>query len=104
MATTHHIYNKMNIEVSKEQTDKIIDLALAEDISHGDVTSDTLIPSQLQGRASILAKEAGILAGGDVAKRVFLKVDPSLEVASPTAELLVPYHILYVSPIFNTEG
>jgi len=71
----------MNMKPSKEQTDQIIDLALAEDLSHGDVTSEALIPPQLQGQASILVKAAGVLAGGEVAKGVFLKVDPSLEVA-----------------------
>ena len=64
----------------EEQIDHIIDLALAEDISHGDVTSETLIPPELQGKASILVKAEGILAGGEVAKRIFLKVDPSLKV------------------------
>jgi nicotinate-nucleotide pyrophosphorylase (carboxylating) len=64
----------------EEQIDHIIDLALAEDISHGDVTSEALIPPKLQGKASILVKADGILAGGEVAKRVFLKVDPSLKV------------------------
>lgn len=67
-----------------EQIDGIIDLALAEDTSQGDVTSEALIPANLQGRAIILAKEEGVLAGGEVARRVFLKVSPSLEV-----ELLV---------------
>ena len=71
----------MNMKPSEEQTDKIIDLALAEDLSHGDVTSEALIPPRLQGQASILVKAAGVLAGGEVAKGVFLKVDPSLEVA-----------------------
>ena len=65
---------------SEEQIDNIIDSALAEDISHGDVTSEALIPPQLQGKASVLVKANGILAGGEVAKRVFLKVDPSLKV------------------------
>ena len=64
----------------KEDVDNIIDLALAEDISHGDVTSEALIPPELQGKASILVKAKGIIAGGEVAKRVFLRVDPSLEV------------------------
>ena len=64
----------------EEQVDNIIDLALAEDISHGDVTSEALMPRELQGKASILIKAVGILAGGEVAKRVFLKVDPSLRV------------------------
>ncbi len=58
----------------------IIDIALAEDIGHGDVTSEVLIPPELQGKASILVKAKGILAGGEVAKGVFLKVDPSLKV------------------------
>jgi len=67
-------------QIPQEQIDNIIDLALAEDISHGDITSQGLIPSELQGKASILAKAEGIIAGGEVAKRVFLKVDPSLKV------------------------
>jgi nicotinate-nucleotide pyrophosphorylase (carboxylating) len=66
--------------LSDEQIDSIIDAALAEDISHGDITSQGLIPPQLQGKATILVKDEGILAGGEVARRVFLKVDPSLEV------------------------
>jgi len=65
---------------SEQQIEHIIDLALAEDTGHGDVTSEALIPPELQGKASILVKSEGVLAGGDVAKKVFLKVDPSLSV------------------------
>jgi len=68
------------LELSEEQIDNIIDLALAEDVSHGDITSEALIPPELQGKASLLIKAEGIVAGGEVAKRVFLKVDPSLKV------------------------
>jgi nicotinate-nucleotide pyrophosphorylase (carboxylating) len=68
------------LQLSDEQIDSIIDLALAEDISHGDITSQGLIPPELQGKASILAKADGIIAGGEVTKRVFLRVDPSLKV------------------------
>jgi nicotinate-nucleotide pyrophosphorylase (carboxylating) len=64
----------------QEQIDNIIDLALAEDISHGDITSEVLIPPELQGKASILTKAKGILAGGEVAQKVFLRVDQSLKV------------------------
>jgi len=63
-----------------EEVDGVIDLALAEDISHGDVTSELLIPPELEGRASLMVKEGGVLAGGEVAGRVFLKVDPELTV------------------------
>ena len=66
--------------LSAEQIDSIIDLALAEDIGHGDITSEGLIPPELEGKASILAKGEGIIAGGEVARRVFLRVDPSLKV------------------------
>lgn len=65
--------------LTNKEVNKIIDLALAEDISHGDITSQSLIPTDLQGKASIMAKAEGVLAGIEVAGRVFLKVDPSLE-------------------------
>ena len=68
------------LQLSNEQIDSIIDLALAEDISHGDITSEGLIPTELQGRASILAKAEGILAGGEISGKVFLKVAPALKV------------------------
>ena len=68
------------IQLSEEQFNHIIDLALAEDTGHGDVTSEALIPPELQGKASILIKAKGVLAGVDVARVVFLKVDPSLKV------------------------
>ena len=67
-------------QLSNKQIDSVIDLALAEDIARGDITSEGLIPPKLTGKASILAKEEGVLAGGEVARRVFLKVDPSLKV------------------------
>ncbi len=57
----------------------IIDLALAEDTGHGDVTSEALIPPALVGKATVLAKAEGVLAGIEVAGKVFLRVDPSLE-------------------------
>jgi len=68
------------LQPTEEQVDNIIDVALAEDISHGDVTSEVLIPPGLQGRASIMVKEKGVIAGGEVARRVFLRVDPRLQV------------------------
>ncbi len=68
------------MQPSEEQIDNIIDLALAEDISHGDVTSEALIPPELQGKASVLVKAKGIVAGAEVARRVFCRVDPSLKV------------------------
>ncbi len=64
----------------KEQTiDSIIDAALREDMPQGDITSESIIPVDSRSRAIILAKESGILAGMDVARRVFEKIDPGVE-------------------------
>ena len=68
-----------------EQVERIIDLALAEDTSHGDITSQILIPPEQKGRALIIARAEGILAGGDVARQVFLRVEPALKV-----DILIP--------------
>jgi nicotinate-nucleotide pyrophosphorylase (carboxylating) len=67
-------------QISYQQISEIVELALAEDTSHGDITSEILIPPKLVGKASLLAKEGGVLAGGDVARLVFLRVEPALEV------------------------
>ena len=67
-------------QLPEEPIDNIIDLALAEDLSHGDITSEVLIPPGLQGKAFLLIKAEGILAGIDAARKLFLKVDPSLKV------------------------
>jgi nicotinate-nucleotide pyrophosphorylase (carboxylating) len=66
--------------LSGKKLDNIIDKALDEDLSHGDITSETLIPPDLSGRASLLVKEEGVLAGIEVAGRVFHHVDPLLAI------------------------
>jgi nicotinate-nucleotide pyrophosphorylase (carboxylating) len=64
----------------EKQVYSLIDLALREDVRRGDITTDTLIPGDIQGQASILIKADGILAGGGIAEIVFHRVDPSLKV------------------------
>jgi nicotinate-nucleotide pyrophosphorylase (carboxylating) len=68
------------LQQSEEELDSIIDIALAEDIGHGDITSEALIPPNLCGKASILVKEKGTFVGGEVAKRIFHRIDPLLKV------------------------
>jgi nicotinate-nucleotide pyrophosphorylase (carboxylating) len=58
--------------------DRLIDLALEEDIGPGDVTTQALIPADLMGEAQIRAKQPLVVAGLPVAARVFYKVDSSL--------------------------
>ena len=63
-----------------ELEDRLIDLAFAEDIGDGDHTTLCCIPEDAKGKSHLLIKEDGILAGVEVAKRVFARFDPTLEV------------------------
>jgi len=65
---------------SKSQIEEIIDRALAEDLGKGDVTTETLVPSDQQGTGFIVAKKEGILAGTGAAEQVFHRVDPGLKI------------------------
>jgi len=66
------------LDLPQAKIEHIIDLALTEDISHGDITTSLLVPPGLQGQAKLLVKAEGVLAGIGIARQVFLKVDPSL--------------------------
>ena len=65
---------------NKLQIEEIIDRALAEDLVKGDVTTDALIAAHRRGTGLIVAKKEGILAGINIAKQVFHRVDPELKV------------------------
>lgn len=58
--------------------DEIIVNALKEDLGDGDHTSLSCIPADKQGKAKLLVKEKGILAGMDVARKVFYQVDTNI--------------------------
>ncbi|WP_332456027.1 carboxylating nicotinate-nucleotide diphosphorylase [Petrimonas sp.] len=64
----------------KKLTDKLVDLAFAEDIGDGDHTTLCSIPETAFGRARLLIKEEGILAGVEVARAVFHRFDEGLVV------------------------
>lgn len=75
----HH--STFHIMLSVDQLeDKLIDLAFAEDIGDGDHTTLCCIPEDAMGRSHLLIKEDGILAGVEVAKKVFERFDPTLKV------------------------
>ena len=63
-----------------ELEDRLIDLAFAEDIGDGDHTTLCCIPEDATGKSHLLIKEDGILAGVEVAKKVFARFDPALKV------------------------
>lgn len=64
----------------EELTDRLIDLAFAEDIGDGDHTTLCSIPATEMGKSRLLIKEEGILAGVEVAQKIFNKFDPELMV------------------------
>lgn len=59
--------------------DALIDLAFAEDIGDGDHTTLCCIPENAMGKSHLLIKEDGILAGVDMARKVFNRFDPTME-------------------------
>lgn len=61
------------------RVDQLIDLALAEDLPAGDITTEAIVPAGEQARAVFLAKQDGVLAGIEVAARVFTRPDPEVE-------------------------
>lgn len=60
--------------------DSIIKLALKEDIGEGDHTSLSCVPNDAAGHAKLIIKDTGVLAGVDLAKRIFNHYDPTLEI------------------------
>jgi len=67
------------MKTKDELIDELLDLAFAEDIGDGDHTTLSTIPADAVGRQHLLVKEEGILAGVDIARRVFGKFDPNLK-------------------------
>ncbi len=81
--------------------DSIIELALKEDIGEGDHTSLSCVPEEAKGEAQLLVKDTGIIAGVELAKRVFNHYDDQLKV-----EVLI-HDGSSVSPgdiVFRVEG
>ncbi len=57
---------------------KLIELALAEDVGDGDITTDNIVPSGIRRKAKMVAKADGVVAGLPVAEMVFRKLDRDL--------------------------
>ena len=70
----------------EQDYDSIIRAALLEDMPRGDVTSESVIPAEAVSEAVLLAKEDGVLAGLEVAGRVFELVDPRVEFRAESAD------------------
>ena len=74
-------FYRPNFEMDvKQLVDRLIDLSFAEDIGDGDHTTLCCIPADAMGKSHLLIKEDGILAGVEVAKEVFHRFDPDMQV------------------------
>lgn len=69
----------MDMKTREELIDALIDLAFAEDIGDGDHTTLCCIPAEAMGRQRLIIKEEGILAGVEIARMVFHRFDPELQ-------------------------
>ncbi|NVN18513.1 carboxylating nicotinate-nucleotide diphosphorylase [Muricauda sp. HICW] len=91
--------------ISEEQFQNELDLIIAnavrEDVGDGDHSSLSCIPASAQGRAKLLVKDEGIIAGVAFAKQVFNYVDPNL-----TMEILIEdgAQVKYGDIVFYVEG
>lgn len=70
---------RQNMKSRDELIDDLLTLAFAEDVGDGDHTTLSTIPADAMGKQRLIIKEPGILAGVEIARKVFEKFDPSLK-------------------------
>jgi len=91
--------------ITEEQFQREIDIIIAnairEDVGDGDHSSLACIPSSEEGKAKLLVKDEGVIAGIDFAKQVFAYIDPNLKI-----EVLIEdgESVRYGDIVFYVEG
>ena len=70
----------MNSITMQLQADKLIRMAVEEDITSEDVSTNAVMPTKVQGTVDLIAKEDGVIAGMDVYARVFKLLDEDTEI------------------------
>jgi nicotinate-nucleotide pyrophosphorylase (carboxylating) len=85
-------HSAVTAQAHHEFIDRAISAAMDEDIGPGDVTCEYFVDPAQRSKGRIIAKEAGVLAGADVAAEVFRRVDPalSIELLKQDGDLVVP--------------
>jgi nicotinate-nucleotide pyrophosphorylase (carboxylating) len=68
-------------------TSRLLDLALAEDIGGGDITSTLTVAAGRQARGRLMAKAAGVISGLEVAGEVFRRIDSTI-VFTPSSRMV----------------
>ena len=75
--------NRITMELN---ADEMILLALKEDITFGDISSDAVLPKAAMGSVELIAKQDGVIAGLPVFKRVFELIDGSIDIKFMVAD------------------
>lgn len=75
--------NRITMELN---ADEMILLALKEDITFGDISSDAVLPKAAMGSVELIAKQDGVIAGLPVFKRVFELIDGSIDIKFVVAD------------------
>jgi len=73
------LLREKKLELNDSHINKLIELAIEEDIGKGDITSYAIVPSNKIKEAAFIAKQDGIIAGLDIAKMVMMKFDNKTE-------------------------
>jgi len=68
------------MELTAGAIERVAELALAEDVGDGDVTTEAIVPDDLRCRAQLLLEEPGIVCGVHAAAAVFRALDPDVHV------------------------
>lgn len=68
------------------QIRRVVELALDEDAPHGDLTSEVFVPADAVATADLVAREPGVMSGGEVFLVAMTAIDPAVEVAVLVAE------------------
>jgi nicotinate-nucleotide pyrophosphorylase (carboxylating) len=85
----------------QHEIDLIISNAIREDVGDGDHSSLACIPSAAQGKAKLLVKDKGVIAGVEFAKKVFHFVDEELKVETFISD---GHMVKYGDVVFNVSG
>ncbi len=73
-----NLEEKMSSFINDSRLSHLIEEAILEDVGMGDITTDSIISSDLLGRGEVKVKESGIIAGLEVGEMVFQFIDPNL--------------------------